>query len=213
MKSGVHLARVWRLAGLLVTLLLLSGCDVAQPAGITIQVAPYKIPINTPELMCGAPLVLDARITALLPGHWNTPTGARPTNVDPDPQKLLEGGYAIYTPLQFSSVHIYIDNRKQATSEFAILGGQVGADQYIANEMTSLVAAGKAYLMVLLPGVDQTHARTEKLMVVQEAFPIDEQGIVTLEEAHSEGKGADSQEVPAVTRPLSEFVDGLANCK
>ncbi len=215
MKSRFHLVRVGWLASLLAALLLLPGCFTGQPGsqstGITIHIDPYKIPIDTPELMCGAPLVVDTVVTALLPGHWNTQNGALPAGLDSS--KVVEAGYAIYTPLQLAAMHIHVDHRQQPTTEYALLGGQVGKDSYVSGASPHLTT-GTAYLLVLLPGVPlQGQAHTEKLMVVDEAFPIDAQGTVTLHAAHDEGKGASTQHFPAVTMPLSQIAQQLASCK
>jgi hypothetical protein len=215
MKSGVHLRRIQWIAGLFLALLLLQGCVVgkpgSQPTGITIHINAFKIPIDTPDLMCGATLVVDAMVTGLLPSHWNTPTGTLPAGVDST--KVVDAGYAIYTPLRFSALHIHVDHRQQPTTEYALLGGQVGADRYISDASPQM-NSGTAYLLVFFSGVPlQGQAHTEKLMVVDEAFPIDAQGIVTLHGEHDEGKGANIEHFPAVTMPLSQITQQLAACK
>jgi hypothetical protein len=205
------------LLGLLVMMLLLTGCvAVAQPSGgaqsngITIQGDPLKLSFNTPELMCKAILVLDAGISGRGASHWNTPTGSRPAAADQ--QTLLRNGYAIYTPIQFSNMHIHMDHRSQPTREFATVGGQVGPDQYWIGYPQ--VTPQDSYLLVLVYGIDaQSQAESKALLVVTDAFPIDAQGIVTLQAAHDEGKGADTQHFPAVTMPLSQITQQLAACK
>ena len=217
MKAIVHLARVWWLAGLLVALLLLPGCNVAQPGaqsnGITIDTSSYALPFDTPERMCHAPLVMDATIAALGASRWNTSDGARPANIT-DPNTLVWQGYLIYTPFQVSSSHIYLDVRQQPISVFATFGGRVGADRYIKGGFPQ-VAAGQRYVLVLIPGLvtQAQQGQAPTWMAVAGAFPIDAQDTVTLRPAHSEGKGASAQQYLAVTIPLSQLTQQLASCK
>lgn len=215
MKAIVHLARAWWLTGLLVALLLLSGCNVAQPGaqsnGITIDTSSYMLPFDTPARMCHAPLVMDATIAALGASRWNTPNGARPASADPN--TIVRQGYLIYTPLQLSSPHIYTDFRQQPISVFATFGGRVGADRYIKGGFPQVVA-GQRYVLVLIPGIDvPAQGQAPTWLAVAGAFPIDVQGIVTLRAAHSEGKGASAQQYPAVTIPLAQLTQQLASCK
>ncbi len=214
MKATIHLACIW-LAGLFVVLLL-AGCVVAQPGsqsnGIIIEVNSYSLPFDTPERMCHATMMMDATIAGLEASRWNTPNGARPANIV-DPNTLIQQGYLIYTPLQIASSHIYTDFRQQPTSVFATFGGRVGADRYIADGRPQ-VEAGKRYVLALIPGLEaQGQSQAEEWMGVAGAFPIDAQSIVTLRPAHSEGKGASSQDYPAVTMPLSQLTQQLASCK
>ncbi|HEY7356280.1 MAG TPA: hypothetical protein VH590_07430 [Ktedonobacterales bacterium] len=213
MRATFHVAG-W-LAGLVAALSLLAGCIVgpgSQSNGITVRVSDDKIPLNTPERMCGASLVVDAQIAALGPGHWNTPDGSRPPG---DAKTISESPYAIYTPLRLSAPHTYLDQRKQPTStkEFDVIGGTVGADRYIEEDAPH-VAVGQRYLLIFIPGPDlPTHTYTEAWLYLTEAFPIDAQGIVTLQGAHTEeGQNNQIENFPAVTMPLSQIVQQLANC-
>jgi hypothetical protein len=206
-------------------MLLLAGCVVAQPSassqtngthsqanGIHIQGDADRIVYGTPQLMCTAPLVMEVGVSALGPGHWNTPDASRPPK--PDAGFIVDEGYAIYTPLHFSHMHIYVDHRHQpqSTIEFATIGGIAGPDSYDMGYPQA--PPGGNYLLVLVPGTDPVaHAWTEKVYVVTDAFPIDAQGNVILQPAHMEGKGQQTQNFPAVTMPLSQLPQQLASCK
>ncbi len=214
MKSGMYLVRIHWLASLLVVLLFLpAGCDVAQPGSqsVGLHIHSTNSSIDWSTHLCVAYLAADAGIASLGASHWNTPNGSRPAAADE--QTVVRDGYAIYRPLQFSYMHIHRDQRHQPTAEFDTIGGQVGADRYISDASPQM-NTGTTYLLVFFSGVPlQGQAHTEKLMVVDEAFLIDGQGIVTLHAAHDEGKGADTQHYPAVTMPLSQITQQLASCK
>jgi hypothetical protein len=65
-------------------------------------------------------------------------------------------------------------------------------------------------LLVLIPGSDQqTLYYTEKWLIVTDAFPIDAQGIVTLQQESIE----QGVVYPAKTAPLSQIAQQLAACK
>ena len=216
MKSGSHRTHASWLAGLALAILLLAGCTVAQPSrqvvGINISGDADRIVIGTPALMCTAPLVMVTTISTLGPSHWNGPNNARPptTNVN----TILKTGYAIYTPLHFANMEIHVDHRHQpkSTIEYATVGGRTGPDSYDMGYPQ--VEPGGSYLLVLVPGSDPVaHAWTEKAYLVNDAFPINAQGIVILQPAHTEGKGQQTQNFPAVTMPLTQLTQQLANCK
>ncbi len=223
MKSTFRLPRTSWSSCLVLVMLLLAGCTVTQPgyqtggkspasqdAGINIRGDSSRIVIGTPELMCQAPLVIDAGISVKGKSHWNTLDASRPQTRDA--KTILEQGFAIYTPIQFSHMHIYVDHRHQPTKEFATIGGDIGPDHYWLGDPQ--VQTGQNYLLVLVPGVTPMgHAYNESLYLVTDAFPIDAQGTVILQAAHDEGKGASTQHFPAVTMPLSQIAQQLASCK
>jgi hypothetical protein len=210
MKSRFHLVCAHWLAGLGIMVLLLNGCTVAQQSnGVHIQGDASRLSFNTPELMCKAILVADAGIAGLGPGHWNTPDGTRPATADA--RTLVRGGYMIYTPLRFSYMHTHVDRRSQPTREFDSIGGQVGPDS--DSEGYPQVMPQHSYLLVLVYGIQALQGESQAVMVVTDAFPIDAQGVVTLQPAHTEGKGQETESFPAVTMPLSQIVQQLANCK
>jgi hypothetical protein len=187
---------------------------IAQPAATTIAQPPATIkilgdsdrfPLNTPQLMCMATLVVDASISAIKPGHWNTPGNTAPPTTDAT--TILRQGYIIYTPILLSGMVTHVDHRKQQTSEFVLLGGQAGP--YLYNVRFPTVTPGMHYLLVFVPASDhQTRAYTQKWLVVTDAFPIDAQGIVTLQPKVTEPDGT----TPAVTMPLSQLTQQLATC-
>jgi hypothetical protein len=195
-----------RLSGLVITILLLTGCAVAQQSnGVHIQGDASRLSFNTPELMCKAILVADAGIAGLGSSHWNTPDGTRPAAADE--RTLVRGGYAIYTPLHFSFMHIHVDRRSQPTHEFDTIGGQVGPDS--DSEGYPQVMSQHNYLLVLVNGIQALQGESQTVMVVTDAFPIDAQGVVTLQDGSTEQGTVH----PTVTAPLSQIVQQLANCK
>jgi hypothetical protein len=227
MKLGFYRTQASWLAGLAAALLLLAGCTVAQPGsqtnsqsnragdqstGIHIQGESDRLVMGTPEQMCTAPLVMSATISTLGPGHWNGPGHARPPTKDI--HFIMNSGYAIYTPLHFLHTQIYVDNRHQPqrTTEYATIGGTVPPDSYDMGY--AQVEPKGSYLLTLVPGSDPVaHAWTETVYLVNDAFPIDAQGNVILQPPHTEGKGQQTQNFPAVTMPLTQLAQQLASCK
>jgi hypothetical protein len=216
MQPGFHRIYVhWPLG--LAIMLMLVGCEVAQPPaspqsnGIHLHGESLRMSLTTPELMCKAILVMDVGISGLGPGHWNTPDGTRPAAADA--QTLVRGGYMIYTPIHFSFMHTHVDYRSQPTKEFDTVGGSAGPDT--DEEDYPQVTSQQNYLLTLVYGIDaQAQGETKSVMIVNDAFPIDAQGIVTLQPAHTEqGQGNQVENFPAVTMPLSQITQQLANCK
>ena len=206
MKSRFHLVCTHWLPGLAIMALLLTGCTVAQQSnGVHIHGEADRISLNTPELMFGAILVLDAGISGLGSSHWNTPDGSRPAGADE--RTLVRDGYAIYAPLHFSYMHIHVDHRQQPTREFDTIGGQVGPDSYDAGYPQ--VAPQHNYLLVFVYGIQAQQGESQIVLIVTDAFPIDAQGIVTLQYGSTE----QGHVYPPVTAPLSQIVQQLASCK
>ncbi len=208
MKSKFHRICTPWIPGLAAILLLLAGCTVALPLsnGTNIQGDTFRISFNTPQLMCGAIMVADAGVSGYGTSHWNTPDGSRPAGANQE--TLIRGGYAIYTPLHLSSMHIHVDHRSQPTSEFDTIGGQVGADQYSMGYPQ--VRPNNSYLLVFVYGINQqTQKDWKSVLVVTDAFPINSQGIVTLQG----GSVEQGHTYSAVTEPLSQITQQLANCK
>ncbi len=194
-----------------VILLLLAGCTVAQPytstrlTGIHMHSDASRLSLITPELMCKAILVMDAGVSGVGPGHWNTPDGTRPAAADAP--TLAREGYAIYTPIYFTSIHIHVDYRSQPTKEFDTVGGIVGPDS--DEEGYPQVIPQKNYLLTLVYGIDaQAQGESKSVLIVNDAFPIDANGIVTLQPQSVEQGNVH----PAKTAPLSQIVQQLANC-
>ena len=121
----------------------------------------------------------------------------------------MRNGYAIYTPIHFSNMHIHRDQRHQPTNEFDTIGGQVGPDTF--SEDYPQVVPGGTYLLVFVPGIDPVaNAYTEKSLVVAAAWPIDNQGMVILQHQTIE-QGQVTQQEQRV--PLSQETQQLAKCK
>lgn len=199
-----------------ILLLVLVGCTALYALKIALSGSTHtqsvidKISLNTPELMCKATLVMDASVASVGPGHWNTPDGSKPAGADAS--WLGMGSYAIYTPLFFSFIHIYVDHRSQPTAEFDMVGGSAGPDR---DEEAAYphVTIRQRYLFTMLDGFQVRKGDVLTVMIANDAFPIDAQGIVTLQPGHTEeGQGQQPEIFPAVTMPLSQIVQQLANC-
>lgn len=212
MKSRLHLALALWFPGLAVVMLLLAGCTVAQPGassqpkGLHIQGDTLTGDWTDPQIMCrGASLVADSGIAGLGASHWNTPDGTRSASLDTG--TILKDGYAIYTPIHLSNVQIHRDQRHQPTSEFDTIGGQVGPDSF--SEGFPQVAPGGRYWLVFVPGIDPVaKAYTEKWLTVAAAWPIDKGMVILRPQTVEQGTT-----FPEVTKPLSQMVQQLANCK
>jgi hypothetical protein len=200
------------LAGLMV--FLLAGCAGGQSSAgpIHLHSESSRLQMITPELMCKAILVMDVGVASLGQAHWNTPDGTRPASADA--LTLASNGYRIFTPIHFSHMHIHVDYRSQPTKEFATVGGRVGSD--VDEESYPQVKPQQNYLLTLVYGIQAEQGEIKNVLIVNDAFPIDAQGIVTLRPAHTEfGPGGKNQveNFPAITRPLAQIVQELADCK
>src|SRR5262249_32635095 len=142
------------LFGLAGMMFLFAGCAVGQAPtssqsdGIHIQGSTYTADWSTH--LCVAYLVADADIAELGPSHWNTPDGSRPEGASAE--TIMRDGYALYTPLQFSSLHILRDQRSEPTTEFDTVGGSLGPDSYSMGDPQ--VIPGGRYLLAFVPGSD-----------------------------------------------------------
>ncbi|HEY7124986.1 MAG TPA: hypothetical protein VH540_13615 [Ktedonobacterales bacterium] len=176
------------------------------PATVIIRQELMRIPFTSARLMCGSTLVTDATVSAVGQGHWNNSSNAQPSTVDPD--AIQRQGYVIYTPIHLSRMVVYVDHRTQKAGELVLYGGRAG--QYEYDTDFPQVTPGQRYLLVLIPGSDQqTLYYTEKWLIVTDAFPIDAQGIVTLQQESIE----QGVVYPAKTAPLSQIAQQLAACK
>jgi hypothetical protein len=218
MKLGGSFVRTSWLLGLVAVLLLLTGCTVYPPSqsastgpsnGIHIQGDGNSVDWSDPTTMCAATLVADAQVATLGTPHWNTPDGARSASLDA--QTILQNGYSIYTPVNFSYTHIHRDQRREptATIEFDTIGGSVGPDSY-SEDYPQLTPKG-IYLLVMVPGIDPiAKAYTEKWLTVVAAFPIFKD-MVVLQPRMVDHDGKVSKEQKDAL--LSQIVQQLANCK
>ncbi len=231
MQTRLHrLARTLWLPSLAIVLLLaLAGCEaspganptgransasqsttsqnVAPQQGLNLHFDESRFEFNSPSLMCKGLLVAEGIVGAQGPSHWNTPTGSRPANLDR--LGVIKGGYMIYTPIQFSSLHILIDYRTKQTHEFVTLGGKVGQDQFWIDGFPQLTVSGH-YLMLFTPSqMVGVKGYNQDTLIVYNAFPIDAQGMVLLQPKIVEQGQVSQQEVKM---PLSQIEQQLATC-
>jgi hypothetical protein len=109
--------------------------------------------------------------------------------------------------MHFSYVRIHVDYRSQPTKEFDTIGGDVGPDS--DAEGYPQVTPHQSYLLTLVYGIDaQAQSETKTVLIVNDAFPIDAQGMVTL----TPGSVEQGTVYPAKTAPLSQIVQQLAKC-
>ncbi len=207
----------------LATILFFSGCGNASTASqqqasgknalpaLNIRLEVDRIVFTTPASMCSAVLVAQVTIGSQGTAHWNTPTGARPAAALS--ANVVQNGYAIYTPVNFSGLIVYSDHRTQPTTEFATVGGQVGPDRYIISEFPQ-VTVGSRYVVLFAPAYNPaTHAHVESTLLVYEAFPITAQDVVILQQAGSALEPGSGQRQPEISMPLSQLTQQLAACK
>lgn len=97
--------------------------------------------------------------------------------------------------------------RSQPTKEFDTVGGSAGPDT--DEEGYPQVMPQQNYLLTLVHGIDaQAQGETKAVLIANDAFPIDAQGIVTLRPGDVEQGNVH----PSITMPLSQIVQQLANC-
>jgi hypothetical protein len=176
---------------------------------LVISIASDGPQFNNPDDWCGRlfEVVADATIGTLGPSHWNTPDYSPPPSLDE--KTILNGGYTIFTPIQFSRMQPLVDHRDQPTEEFMNRGGQVGSVKIRVEDVPSL-SVGRRYIMLFEPGPDrQLRAYTETRLLLAAAFPVDTQGMVVLQAAYHGG----GENVPEQTMPLTQIQQKLTACQ
>ncbi len=210
-------------------LLLLAGCNIPpigpikQLSAVTATPAPStsgKKPLHIvsiidkqPLQLCNAPLVADVTVGKVGPAQWNTIDGKKPSLEGLSASAVVHNGYFIYTEVQFSRLHPLFDRRTQPTEFFLTMGGQIGQDQYEMIGYPQL-QAGQRYLIIFAPGYDRENAATtQRWLVVDEAYSIDEHGRVVLpNESTSSGPNGEDIPTPAKLLSLADFAKQFANC-
>ncbi len=220
------------LAGLtLVLILVLSACQTTSPTTssaanqafssqtyppIQIHDEADRYEFTTLESMCSALLVAEVQHITHGKSHWNTPDGLRP-HITPLPhtsitQTIVEQGYRIYTSVRFGTMKVFKDHRQWSTKEFVTLRGQVQQDQYWLDPFPQLTG-GDHYLIVFSPGDQPLGGKVEDWLTVYDAFPVDSQGTVTLQQAGSPNEPGPGKPQPAINISLTDLQHQLAACK
>jgi hypothetical protein len=116
---------------------------------IWIELAGYPSLHRPEEALPFADLVVLAEITQINEARWNTADGLRPADWRPG----LELTWMIYTPFKFRTVQVLKGGVADGlTSQFAVVGGQVGDDRVSVGESFDLyshVVSGDQVLLFL----------------------------------------------------------------
>ena len=178
---------------------------------LILDVEAYRYGVSTPQAMCqGMPLVAEVIVGGTGPSHWNTPDGVRPAT---DYARAIErAGYGIYTDVQFSRLNVMLDHRHKPTQQFLMLGGQVGQDSYSMTGYPKLTVSGRYVVVFAADLIPTTNGYTEDRLVVYDAFPIDRQNIVTLQQAGNPNEPGIGPVQQKVTIPLAQLQQDLAHC-
>lgn len=219
MRSFAHKGGFGFSLFLLIVLLVLTGCASSGPSS-NAQAANSYAPLNlrfdadryeftTPSSMCSTVLTAEVVVGSHGQSFWNSSNGLRPQIADP--KVLTQQGYKIYTPVIFSTLHPLIDHRQQPQTAFVSMGGQVGQDQFYIDPFPQ-VADGKHYLIVFGPTNQPGVGKVAKWLIIFEAYPIDAQGMVTLQEAGSPNEPGSGQPQPEIKLTLTNLKQQLAAC-
>ncbi len=201
-------------AYLILTLPLAVSCGPLSAAGAQNSPSPYilqssvdRTPLDTPERMCIATLVLDTTVQSYGTSHWNTQTGALPPGLSP--VSLTTLGFTIYTPLRLTGTRVLLDNRSSPNDQFVMVGGRVGS---IADQEGPEPLAGHRYLLVFAPGQIALRAKPDyTTLFVSDAFQIDDGGNALFPQSQVDPAGRD---VPAPDKrvSVSSIGDQLMRC-
>lgn len=197
-----------------------SQASQGSQATLVLDLDVDRYEFNTPASFCQAPLVAEAVAGSFGQSHWNTANKGQPSLLSqamPTRQlkdSLIKGGYTIYTPVHFTSLTILKDRRssKLAPEEFVMMGGQQGTTKISIGEFPQLKVATR-YLVVVVPALNATtHHLTLQWQIVYNAFPIDAQGVVTLQQAGSPNEPGVGKPQQTVTITLAALQQQLAHC-
>lgn len=177
---------------------------------ITVRAVVDRYVYRTVNDLCTAPLVGEVVVSGRGQSYWNTPDGALPTTVTA--ANALQSRYALYTPVTFAHITIYEDHRTASTRQFVTLGGTNGQDSYYLDGFPQLTIDGR-YVVVFVPTETQQGAQLNfDTMAVFDAFPIDANDIVTLQQASSPNEPGAGTPAPRIAMPLAQLQQALARC-
>jgi hypothetical protein len=197
-----------------------SQANQTSQATLVLDLDVDRYEFNTPANLCQAPMVAEVVASSFGQSHWNTTNKVQPSLLSqsmPTRQlkdSLIKGGYTIYTPVQFTSMKIMLDHRssKLSPEEFVMAGGLQGTTKITVGEFPQLKVSTR-YLVVIVPGLNATtHRLTLQWQIVYNAFPIDAQGVVTLQQAGSPNEPGSGKPQPAVKITLTALQQQLASC-
>jgi hypothetical protein len=160
--------------------------------GLHIELHADRFEFTSSEQFCQTLFTAEALVGSHGAARWNTADGKLPAGVTTY-AAVIHQNLRIYTPITFTRLAPLLDHRHVTTKEFLTVGGH--------------------YLVVLWPSTPQTGGNTEERLVVGNTYPIDAQGIVTLQQAGDPNEPGSGQRDPAITVPLASLKQQLANCK
>lgn len=181
-------------------------------AGLHVVLHADKFEFTAPQQFCQTLLTAEVVVGAHGTAHWNTADGRLPAGVTTYTE-LLKDNLRVYTPVDFTRLTPLVDHRHSATKGFATVGGQVGNDTYFIDDDPTLPGVGGSFIVVLYPSTPQTGGNTEETLVVGNAYPVDAQGVVTLQQAGNPNEPGPGQLQPAITISLASLTQQLASCK
>ena len=219
----VSRSRTVTAAGLVLAgvLALLSACapGATQPgheaqqgmAGLQVRLNADMFQFSSASQFCQTLVTAEVVVGGHGPARWNTPDGKLPAGISTH-AAVINGNYRIYTPVTFTRFVPLVDHRDIATKEFFTLGGQVGQDRYSIDEVPTLPGTGGHYVVVLYPSTPQSGGNTEMSLVVGNAYPVDSQGMVILQQASNPNEPGVGPVQPASTIALESLKQQLAAC-
>lgn len=174
---------------------------------INLSVDSVQAPLDTPEAMCTAPLVAEVVVNGHGLAHWNTGEGALPSGIT---EMMVDNdGYEVLTPVKFASINPLLDKRAASTTEFDLLGGQVGLDS-MTFDSPNLQKLSR-YVAVFVPTYQvEEKAYTQSVLEIAAAFSVTDDGEVILKPQHTE-QGRISQQEQAIS--LKDLATQLLACK
>jgi hypothetical protein len=181
-------------------------------AGLHVRLDVDKFEFTFAQQFCQTLVTAEIVVGSHGTARWNTPNGILPAGISTS-TAVIKANLRVYTPVTFTRFVPMVDHRHMATKEFLTVGGQVGKDSYQIDEDPGLAGTGGHFIVVLYPSTPQTGGNTEEALVVGNAYPVDSQGMVTLQQAGNSNEPGTGQLQPAITIPLASLKQQLVGCK
>lgn len=190
-----------------------AGSTMQQNAstGLRIELHADKFQFTSPQQFCQTLVTADVIVGSHGTARWNTSDGKLPAGITKNVD-VIRNNLRIYTPVVFTHLTPFVDHRRLTTKEYLTIGGQVGNDRYFVDEDPTLAGTGGHYIVVLFPSTPHTGGNTEEALVVGNAYPVDSQGIVTLQQAGNPNEPGPGQLQPTITISLAALKQQLASC-